>query len=145
MAGAEPPKVPIGVTLCNPLNIRQTEDHWVGQDASWGGPYCKFVAAEYGYRAGAIILRGYEARGINTVAAAITKWSPPSENPTSDYIRHMCGWLGVGADDPVALASLDFLRAMTRQELGSAYYADSVILTGIALSQPHGQGNEHGP
>jgi hypothetical protein len=141
-------KIPLQVALCNPLNIRRTADVWLGMDATYAGPYCKFIQPEYCYRAGAIILRGYEHRGIHWLGylpqpsgppkrGAIPTWAPPEDgNPTDEYIRNVCTWCGYGAEELVALPTLPILRAMTRQESGSVLYADSVILAGIELSQP---------
>lgn len=34
-----------------------------------------------------------------TVAHAIAKWAPPSENDTAQYISHVCDWSGAAPDE----------------------------------------------
>lgn len=130
----------LGVSLNNPLNIRRTHDVWLGMDVSYTGPYCRFDGMEYCYRAGAIILRSYERRGVHTLGEAIPMWAPASDNnPTDQYLVNMCAWCQVGPDDGIELASLPVLRAMTRQESGdtaSADIPDSLIELGLTLSNP---------
>lgn len=132
-------ETPIGVTLCNPLNIDRTRDVWLGQDTTYTGRYIKFSSPEYCYRAAALILRGYEHRGIHTLRGAISTWAPVEENPTQQYLENVCRWTGIDPDTKTALDTLPILRAMTRQEVGDLYatlYPDSLILLGIALANP---------
>jgi hypothetical protein len=37
-----------------------------------------------------------------TVAEAIAKWAPSTENDTANYVRNVCLWAGVSADEHVA-------------------------------------------
>jgi len=139
--------IPIGITLNNPLNIRRTTDVWVGMDTTYQGPYVRFTAPEYCYRAGSIILHGYSARGINWLGykadgtrGVIPTWAPPEDgHPTDEYIANVCTWCGVAPTDVVPVPSLVLLRSMTRQEIGQTPYPDSTIELGMTLANPNGE------
>jgi len=121
-------------------------------DPSIPGAYCAFTSPEYCYRAAAIIIRGYEGRGIHTLGnltlgdgslkrGLIYTWAPPEDgNPSEQYLNNVCNWTGVGPQTVLLrLGTLDVLRAMTRQESGdevSKTIPDSTILLGITLSNP---------
>jgi hypothetical protein len=126
----------MAVGVNNPLNIRRTTTRWLGEDMTATGAYCAFTSAEYCYRAGAKILKAYEARGIHTLQDAITTWAPESDgNPTAAYIKNVSAWTGINPDTVTELATLPILRAMTRQETGGSV-PDSVIELGLTLANP---------
>ena len=134
-----PNNIPLGVTLSNPGNIRNTGITWSGQDKSYPGPYCKFIAPSWGFRAMARILSSYEKEGIQTIRGAITRWAPASENPTDSYIANVSTWSGIDPDTVTALPALPILKAITRQEQGSCPWPDSTILLGLALNNPQAE------
>lgn len=69
------------------MNLRYSErNNWEGQTEPTNG-FCNFVSVEYGFRAAFITLRTYGQRGDNTIRKIVTRWAPPSENPTYTYIR----------------------------------------------------------
>lgn len=78
----------------NPFNIRHSSgNYWKGQTGYKDG-FCVFSRLEYGVRAAAIIvMRSYRARGVLTFSEIINTWAPSSENPTSSYIKFVCGKL----------------------------------------------------
>ena len=77
---------------CNPLNIRRGEK-WQGLTDTQPDPeFCRFTSMEMGYRAGAKILltyyRVFAQRGEKfTIRNIISRWAPPNENRTEEYIR----------------------------------------------------------
>ena len=81
----------------NPLNIRR--------GASWSGLvaeenrtdslFCQFITMAFGYRAAYKVMKSYyryfTQQGKRcTVEAIITRWAPPSENRTADYVATVC-------------------------------------------------------
>jgi hypothetical protein len=130
-------KTPLGVTNCNPLNVRAFHETWDGQTGEESG-YVKFSKPEFGVRAAGIILLGYQKRGKNSLRAIIATFAPPSENSTTIYIENVSKWTGWGADDALDLSNLDtlvtLLKAMSRQEVGPGRFPDSVFETGAKLA-----------
>lgn len=110
----------------NPLNIRLTQDKWVGLSSVQDGKgFCKFVSPLYGFRAAFVILRSYNCRGIKSVRQIVATWAPPSENNLSNYYQFVCSYLGVPQFYEVSLEDKDFIcslvRAMARFESGQWY------------------------
>ena len=76
----------------NPLNIRRGEQ-WQGLTDTQPDPeFCRFSSMEMGYRAGAKILltyyRVFTQKGEKfTIRNIISRWAPPNENRTEEYIR----------------------------------------------------------
>lgn len=116
----------------NPLNIRRTSDKWQGlADVQSDKDFFQFRNDIYGFRAAFVILRNYEKSLKRlTVRNVINCWAPPSENPTSCYIRFITSFLGVSTDSIISLDDksfvCDFVRAMARFESGHWY--DVVII-----------------
>lgn len=135
----------IGERLNNPLNIRLTDNHWLGKlTPSSDKSFEQFDKPENGIRAAAKILLTYYYHGIDTISGIIERWAPTNENPTDAYIHNVCDWTGIDPDAHLMLTSMDDLKpvitAMIKQEQGRCAYADSVIETGIkmALAKPAG-------
>lgn len=121
-----------GVLNNNPLNIRPGAP-WEGL----GTPaavdnFCNFSSAVWGFRA---VFKNYIAkadRGVNTIRALITEWSPPADNtsagdPTGEkstaaYIAAVAKRTGFGPDEVINLKDWDVASkvcyAQTMQECG---------------------------
>lgn len=61
--------------------------------------FAQFQTPEEGLAALSLQLQRYGQRGINTVQGIISKFAPPGENNTAQYIRDVSGSLGVSAGD----------------------------------------------
>lgn len=73
----------------NPMNLRYSErNNWEGQTGQTNG-FCCFKSVEYGFRAAFITLQSYGKNGYNTIRKIVTRWAPPSENPTQTYIKYV--------------------------------------------------------
>ena len=73
----------------NPMNLRYSErNNWVGQTGQTNG-FCCFQSVEYGFRSAFITLQSYGKNGYNTIRKIVTRWAPPSENPTQTYIKYV--------------------------------------------------------
>lgn len=128
---------PRGVRNFNPGNIRHSSTVWQGQAASQTDPdFVQFVSSEFGIRAIVKILRSYKAAGIRTIAGAIARWAPSTENDTAAYVTAVCAQCGVGPADIVDLEVLMpiLVRAIIQRENGEQPYTDAEINAGIALA-----------
>lgn len=85
----------------NPMNLRYSQhNNWIGQKEPTNG-FCNFASVEYGFRAAFLTLQNYGKRGYNTIRKIVTRWAPPSENPTQTYIKYVAvrmAYLGYAED-----------------------------------------------
>lgn len=85
----------IGEKCNNPLNIRyEINNHWLGQTGQLSG-FVRFKDQVWGVRAACVLLKNYRKKGVVTVEDIITRWAPPSENDTENYIRFVCSQTGL--------------------------------------------------
>lgn len=123
----------------NPLNIRYSElNKWQGLVGNDGG-FCEFETLGYGFRAAFVLLRNYYRAGHRSIRQIITRWAPPVENPTADYIQFVSdklqrlGYDAYGVDfesSPLDLMNdmvlIDLICAMGQFETGIVFYHDEV-------------------
>nr|WP_217276938.1 structural protein [Photorhabdus heterorhabditis] len=127
-----------GVRNHNPGNIRHG-DKWLGlHDTQTDPSFCQFVSPEYGIRAIIKIIRNYERKyGLNSIRQIISRWAPPNENDTENYIAYMSRAVGIpcnaviDVDNPVIMTRL--VRAIIQMENGQQPYADTIIKRAFAL------------
>ena len=84
---------PRGIRNNNPLNIvHSAKNCWLGVVTPQDDPkFVQFATMYYGMRAAYIIMFRYMQRDRDiTIAQLITKWAPPSENSTQNYIDFVC-------------------------------------------------------
>lgn len=129
---------PRGIANHNPGNIRFDGTPWQGlASPPSDGAFCRFVSPQHGIRALARNLISYQDKaGIRTIAAAIARWAPPSDNnPTAAYAANVARAAGVDVDDVVdfhrhaVLAPV--VRAIILQENGVQPYSAAVIDEGL--------------
>lgn len=93
-----------GIRNNNPLNIEKG-NNWQGErNRQSDRRFEEFISIEYGLRAGFKILRKYMARpprgyGQDTLARIISRWAPPSENATDQYIDFVSVRSGVSKSE----------------------------------------------
>ena len=130
-------KIPLGIRNNNPLNIRRGKTPWKGEIPHSPSPtgegrgeaaFCKFESIEWGIRAAFCLLRTYSRKyHLNCIADIITRWAPPSENQTGQYISNVCRWTGLARMQRLTEADWPKLvKAMARQECGIEL-SDSLI------------------
>lgn len=92
-----------GFRNCNPLNIRNSNSFkWEGQIGRDPDNFCIFKSMLYGVRAVFGLLRSYNHRHkIDTIRGIITRWAPPSENDTENYIQHVAAAAGISPDERI--------------------------------------------
>ena len=89
---------PRGLRNNNPLNIRHNADVFQGEIKGNDKSFKTFSSMPYGYRAAFVTLGTYLSRGWNTIEKIISKWAPPIENNTENYIANVVKWSGVPRD-----------------------------------------------
>lgn len=92
----------------NPLNVRSSAAHWRGQTGQTKG-FCDFSTLEYGVRVVFYLLTiSYPIfHGLYSYKEMISRYAPPSENKTQDYINYVCAKLKVRPDDMVFTENTD--------------------------------------
>ncbi|CAM3990506.1 hypothetical protein VA7868_04616 [Vibrio aerogenes CECT 7868] len=121
--------LPRGVRNNNPLNIRDSNNDWLGKSGlNTDKEFEEFKNPVYGFRAGARILRSYARQGYTTLSQMIYRFAPASENNSALYVQQVSQWTGIQPDQVVnvnnhqQLAAL--LHAMSRKEVGNYYGLD---------------------
>jgi hypothetical protein len=82
----------------NPGNLRWAATQ-IGQENTVNGKYATFATPEEGWAA----LLDYISKNSGlTLRAFISKYAPPSENDTTNYLNFLSSKLGIGADSPIS-------------------------------------------
>lgn len=130
-----------GIRNNNPLNVRITNNHWVGKYTPSHDPaFETFDSMPHGIRAAAKILLNYSQRGINTIAKIIKTFAPDTENPTDAYTQTVCSKTGYQPDEVVdvtdAQVLVSILKAMTHVECGvdAITIADDDFESGVNMA-----------
>lgn len=89
-----------GLSNCNPGNIRRSASRFQGEVRPSRDPAFKqFSSLAWGYRAIFVLLNTYRRKyGLRTPREMITRWAPPTENHTENYIRAVCERTGFDPD-----------------------------------------------
>lgn len=123
------PTKAIGYRINNPLNIRySTANNWKGQTGEQSG-FCVFDTPENGLRAAMVNLKSYRKKGVITIGDIISRWAPPTENNTQNYIDFVCKKLGAAASYEVEQTASEYialLQAMCVMEIGCQPYEQSI-------------------
>ncbi len=112
-----------GSNNCNPGNIRKSNTTYLGEVRPSRDPAFKqFRSIAWGYRAMFVLLDSYRRMGYLTIRQMITRYAPPVENRTENYIRYVAKWSGVDADEPLNThdggTMLPVVAAISRVENG---------------------------
>lgn len=101
----------------NIFNIR-SGSRWLGSVGSTKG-FVDFSSREMCIRACLVLLRNYRRRyGLRTIREVISRFAPPSENNTENYIRFVCDSVLMYDLEPINLDIKYFciLSAMAKME-----------------------------
>jgi hypothetical protein len=109
--------------------------------------FAVFATPAWGFRALCVVLRNYKILyGLETVKGFVTRFAPPSENPTAAYIAfvadNMAKVLGrdVKPGDKIDVRDPDVMFALAKSiaqfETGSwePYWTDAQLHSGMALA-----------
>jgi hypothetical protein len=126
-------QLPRGLRNRNPLNIRKSDQLWLGQTGN-DGAFCIFVSNEYGYRAAFKILKTYNTKyHIYSVREIISKWAPPSDgNNTRGYIERVCQLAGLRETDTIVADTNDVEQ---QEKVKQLVQAMACVENGCAESQ----------
>lgn len=101
-------KLPRGLRLNNPGNLRISGDVWVGEVTTTDKSFKQFRSIKYGYRAMIKLLQNYSRLfGCRTLRQMINRYAPPSENHTDNYLKVISSRTGVLPDATVAINNQD--------------------------------------
>ena len=128
---------PRGLRNNNPTNIRfNPANNWNGQIGQDSAGFAKFDTAKNGIRAGAKLIRNYQALyGLNTIEGIISRWAPTEENDTQAYIDQVSKHMAMPQDAYLVL-SLDtvltgMLQAIIKHENGVNPYSTLAIYEAV--------------
>ena len=111
-----------GLENRNPGNIRRSAVRYKGETESDDAAFKTFASTAWGYRAMFVLLDSYSRKGYRTIRQMISRYAPPIENHTENYIRCVAEWSGIGADEPLDTQSgemmIPVVAAMSRVENG---------------------------
>jgi|SRR5665213_221118 len=125
-----------GEALNNPGNIEHGPQVWEGQSPDQPDPkLVKFATAADGLGAIVKTLRTYQRKGITTIAGAITRWAPPTENDTVAYIADECAHCSASPGSPFMRMLLPFIRGLISHEQGRCIYSDAQIQAAIDMAK----------
>ncbi len=119
-----------GIRNKNPGNIRHG-GLWQGlAEVQSDSAFCTFESMEWGVRALLKVLQTYgRNHGLKTVHAVITRWAPPVENDTGEYVAHVASVLGVKSHQTIDMTDANTLltiaKAIAKHENG----ADASLIT----------------
>lgn len=115
--------LPRGMRNRNPGNIRRSKTKYLGEVTPSRDPAFKqFRTTAWGYRAMFVLLDSYRRKGYRTLRQMISRYAPPIENHTENYIRCVAEWSGLGADEPLDTQAgeimIPVVAAISRMENG---------------------------
>lgn len=121
-----------GLSNNNPGNIRISGTKYQGEiQPSKDRAFKQFESMAYGYRAMFMLLYTYQKRhGLRTIRQMISRWAPPTENHTDNYVRCVAQWSQIGADTGIDTMTkstmVPVVAAMSRMENGVPAVMDDV-------------------
>lgn len=122
--------------ICNnPLNIRfNPRNNWRGGRGEHKG-FQIFKSNAYGIRAAYVILTNYIRNGCNTIELIVSRWAPPCENNTENYIRFVENETLIPRDLELTDLSIHdywtklmLIRAMAKIESGQDFEEQTISL-----------------
>ncbi len=125
-------KVPRGLRNNNAGNIRLSKTRYLGEVVpSTDKAFKQFKTPAWGYRAVFVLLDSYSRKGFLTLRQMITRYAPPSENNTENYIRYVAQNAVVNPEAPLDVNDRNVMvlvvAAISRMENGIAADMDDVV------------------
>ena len=83
----------------NIFNIRAGRAQWQGMTGTQKG-FVEFMNREYAIRAWLVLMRNYRRQhGCDSIRKIVTRFAPPTENNTANYIQFCAREVGTLADN----------------------------------------------
>ncbi|WP_289290605.1 structural protein P5 [Bacteroides sp. 41_26] len=103
-----------GIRNCNPLNIRRNSTKWQGlRTEQTDSAFFQFISMPYGYRAAIrTLVTYYNKYGLKTIRGIVSRWAPPSENNTENYINVVAKRSGFSPDVEIDIYDADTMIAI---------------------------------
>lgn len=99
--------LPRGIRNRNPGNIRRGKTRYKGETQGCDAAFKSFATMQWGYRAIFVLLHTYAVRyGLRTIRGMISRYAPPEENDTRNYVDTVAALSKTDAD-----RLIDTLRA----------------------------------
>ena len=105
----------------NIFNIRAAGAKWVGQIGSNKG-FVVFDTQEHAIRAWLVLMRTYRRKhGLTTIRDIVSRFAPPTENKTDNYVRYCCTVTLKGSKEPITNQGTYYVlgQAMAMMETGT--------------------------
>ena len=112
----------------NIFNIRQGTK-WQGMTGTKKG-FVEFETQEYAIRAWLILMRTYRRRyGCRTVEQIVTRYAPPNENDTANYIAFCRRQVRMSADDELTVLTQNAMlgKAMAKMETATSLHPNDIL------------------
>ena len=110
------------------------------------GGFASFATPEAGLKAADANLQAYAAKGLNTISAIVSHWSPPGKNDTPALIANMAQRTGFGPNDPLDMSNpgtrAALLRGLVQQETGATPFSADQIKGAITGNPTAGVSND---
>lgn len=118
----------------NPLNIRfNPANKWTGQTGQDSKGFVVFSNPVYSVRAVFKLLNTYATKGVTTLEQIISRYAPPNENDTENYIKFVSTQLGIPRNTKIMPDLYPALiKVMSKMESGQ-YLPDNLILHARSL------------
>ena len=99
-----------GLRNNNPGNIRLSKIKYLGEIPSTDSAFKQFKTMAWGYRAMFVLLHTYQLKhGCNTLRDMISRYAPPIENHTDNYIKAVADSSGVWPDVKITTTNKDIM------------------------------------
>lgn len=105
----------------NIFNIRAGGAKWVGQIGSNKG-FAVFDTQEHAIRAWLVLMRTYRRKhGLTTIRDIVSRFAPPTENKTDNYVRYCSTVTLKGSKEPITNRGTYYVlgQAMAMMETGT--------------------------
>ena len=122
-----------GLDNNNPGNIRLSRVRYKGECKTSSDPeFRQFESEEWGYRAIFMLLYTYHRRhGCRTLRQMIDRYAPPTENPTSAYLRFVAERSGLDPDYVIDVTNqavmVEIVSAISHFENGEPAKREEVL------------------
>jgi hypothetical protein len=117
--------LPRGMRNNNPGNIRRSNNAWIGKipfPQSTDSAFEQFTHYKWGTRAMIRLIRNYIGQNHNTIRKIITRYAPPNENNTTNYVNFIVNNTGINPDATISANDYNSLQliiiAMAKMENG---------------------------